>query len=266
MATPVASPGRPIASASRRSTWPLRSRGPPISRARRIRFGRANPRTICGVSGPRPSRATISSRTTGVAVAVHASMRGGRTSASRSPICRYSGRKSWPHWLMQCASSTATSGISRSGEQSLEAGKRQALGGDVEQREVAGRRARHAAAHLGRLERGREIGGRDATLLERAHLVLHQRDERRDHHRGAGQQRRGQLVDQALAAAGRRHEQEPVGREQRLDGLALSRTEGLVAEPREPSLEVQRGGPRGIQRGQGCIDATGFDSGMESRL
>ncbi len=49
----------------------------------------------------------MSRRTRSVAVAVNAwSDTDGNSSRSR-PSCRYSGRKSWPHWLMQCASSIA---------------------------------------------------------------------------------------------------------------------------------------------------------------
>ena len=99
-----------------------RSRAPPTSSARRRRFGRAKPRTSCGVSAGRPRRARISSRTTGVAVAVQASTRGARAArpaARRSPGTP--GRKSWPHSLMQWASSTATSGHRDAAQQAAEA-------------------------------------------------------------------------------------------------------------------------------------------------
>ena len=62
------------------------------------------------MSEPRPSRARISSRTTGVAVAVQASTRGGPQLLQQRADLQVLGRKSWPHSLMQWASSIATSG------------------------------------------------------------------------------------------------------------------------------------------------------------
>ena len=54
---------------------------------------------------------TTSRRTRSVAVAVSATT-GGRTGrlATKSAMPVYAGRKSWPHWLTQWASSTARSG------------------------------------------------------------------------------------------------------------------------------------------------------------
>src|SRR6185436_11495068 len=49
----------------------------------------------------------MSRRTRSVAVAVNAWNETPGKSSRRRPSCRYSGRKSWPHWLMQCASSIA---------------------------------------------------------------------------------------------------------------------------------------------------------------
>src|SRR5581483_7278460 len=48
----------------------------------------------------------------------------------------------------------------------------------------------------------------------------------------------GQLVAQALAAAGRRDQQQAPLSQQGLHRLALARPEGRVAEPREGGLEV----------------------------
>ena len=54
----------------------------------------------------------MSARTRAVAVAVNAATTGRLGScAMKSPMVRYDGRKSWPHWDTQCASSTATSGM-----------------------------------------------------------------------------------------------------------------------------------------------------------
>ncbi len=74
------------------------------------RFGRSNPVT-CTAGLRSPMSRTMSSRTRRVAVAVAATT-GGRTGrlATKSAMPWYAGRKSCPHWLTQCASSTATSG------------------------------------------------------------------------------------------------------------------------------------------------------------
>ena len=49
----------------------------------------------------------MSARTRSVAVAVNAIIGVSGKRPRSSAICRYSGRKSWPHSLMQCASSIA---------------------------------------------------------------------------------------------------------------------------------------------------------------
>ena len=153
---------RASASASAASTAraPARARhlGDP---QRRGWGGRSRARAAaCRRASPRRSR--ISSRTTGVAVAVQASTRASGSSRAASPICRYSGRKSWPHSLMQWASSTATSGQSRSAQQRAEAGEGEPLGRHVDELEVPARHRRHAAPHLAR-RRGWRPGRWPAT-------------------------------------------------------------------------------------------------------
>ena len=125
---------RPAPRPAARPPARCRSRASSTSSARRRRLGRAKPRTCCGVSAGRPRRARISSRTTGVAVAVQASTRACGSSVSSAPISRYSGRKSWPHSLMQCASSMATSGTSHVLQQAAEAGEREPLRRGVDER------------------------------------------------------------------------------------------------------------------------------------
>ena len=74
-----------------------------------------------------------------------------------------------------------------------------------------------------------EVGGGDAELAQRRHLIGHQRDQRRDHHPGAGTQQGRDLVAQRLAAAGR-HEHEgiaPAG--DGVDDRLLLATKGGVA-------------------------------------
>src|SRR5262249_19043445 len=81
-------------------------------------------------------------------------------------------------------------------------------------------------------------GGRHPASLECPDLVLHERDERRDDEGGPAQERRRELVDEALAATRGRDEQEPPRGEEALDGLPLAGAEARVAEPAEPALEI----------------------------
>ena len=124
---------------------------------------------------------------------------------------------------------------------------------DVGELEGAGPKPREPLAHLLRGERRGEEGGRDAARRERLHLVVHQRHERRDHQAGAGQQAGRELVGEALAAAGGGHLQQPALFEQRFDRLALPRPEALVAQPRQPGVEIQisHGPDHKGRRGQG---------------
>ena len=91
----------------------------------------------------------MSRRTRAVAVAVYACrLMPGSSSRSR-PSWRYSGRKSCPHWLMQCASSTATKLTPHEDEQRQEAVAALAdepLGRDVEQPVASLAQARAATA------------------------------------------------------------------------------------------------------------------------
>ena len=134
--------------------------------------------------------------------------------ASTRPIARYSGRKSCPHSLMQWASSTATSGHVQLAEHRRGIRGRPGARAPRRRAQYAPRgQARHALPHLAGVESGGEIRRGDAARLERLDLVGHQRDQRRDHQRGAGQERGRELVAQALAAAGGRDQQQaPLGR------------------------------------------------------
>ncbi len=65
----------------------------------------------------------MSVRTRSVAVAVSAATTGRSGSAAmKSPMDRYDGRKSWPHWDTQWASSTATKGMAASAANSTKRG------------------------------------------------------------------------------------------------------------------------------------------------
>ena len=71
---------------------------------------------------------------------------------------------------------------------------------------------------------------RDAPGLELLHLVLHQRDERRDDQRQPLQHHRRQLVAEALARAGGHHHHHVAPGEHRVHHLGLARPEGGESE------------------------------------
>jgi hypothetical protein len=112
-----------------------------------------------------------------------------------------------------------------------EARRREPLGGDVEQLHLAGRRARDRDAVVRNVLLGvdeRRPPGHGA--LERLHLVLHQRDQRRDHEREVGPQQRRQLIAERLARPGRHHDEQVAAGERRADRLRLAGAEGAEAE------------------------------------
>ena len=90
----------------------------------------------------------------------------------------------------------------RAFEQIEQARREQAFGRDVEQVELAGHELAFDAQRGLGIERGIEAGRAHAGLCEGVDLVLHQRDQRRDHDAGAFAQQGRQLVAQRLAAAG----------------------------------------------------------------
>jgi hypothetical protein len=63
-------------------------------------------------------------------------------------------------------------------------------------------------------------------------LVLHQRDERREHQCRSRQQQRGELVGQRFAGPGRQHRQHSLAAQHPVDYGSLARAEGLEAEMR----------------------------------
>jgi hypothetical protein len=106
------------------------------------------------------------------------------------------------------------------------------------------RRSRRTAGGLLGRERRVEAGGCDAVGAQRVDLVFHQRDERRDHDRGAGAVQRGHLVAQRLAAAGGHEHERAAAADDVLDDLALVRAELVVAEDvaQRASMVVERAG------------------------
>jgi hypothetical protein len=97
------------------------------------------------------------------------------------------------------------------------------------------------AAH-GAVER-LDPAGRLARLLEAAHLVLHQRDQRGGDHGGAAAHGAGELVHERLPAARGEHSDNVVALEDRLECLTLAGAETLVGR--------EMGAQSAIDLGQG---------------
>ncbi len=172
----------------------------------------------------------MSARVTASAVAVSAmSAALGKTSASFDSA-RYSGRNAGPHCEMQCASSMATSRTSSLASASSMRSVISRSGRHVEDARLARGRAAPGGDVL--LPRARRVDGlrRDAREPERRDLVLHQGDQRRDHHGQPAQHQRRHLVAQRLARAGRHHRQHVAAGQHRVDGGFLAGAELVEAE------------------------------------
>ena len=133
-------------------------------------------------AAPSSRRDTISARVCSSAVAVSAT-RGtpGKRRAS-TDSWMYSGRKSWPHCETQCASSIANRLKATDSEQLQAALRQQPLGRQVQQVQLPGPHQPLDALRLLPVQGGVQRLGAHPRLLQRRHLVLHERDQGRDHH------------------------------------------------------------------------------------
>src|SRR2546426_4492650 len=117
----------------------------------------------------------------------------------------------------------------RTREALCEALHHQALRRHVEQmvpaRVEAGEDLRALPARLAAVEKS----GRHARLAQAVHLVLHERDQRRDDDGEAAQVRGGRLVAERFAAARGQHHERVASLENGADGLGLQRKEAVVA-------------------------------------
>ena len=113
----------------------------------------------------------------------------------------------------------------------------EALRRDVEELQRAGPEPFEDLALLGGVEARVEPCGLDPAPLQEVDLILHQRDQRRDHDRHPVEQQRRQLIAEALARSGREDGQRGPPGEERLDDSFLSRAEGVEAEPRGEDVE-----------------------------
>src|SRR5262249_446389 len=142
-------------------------------------FGRSKLATNCAASGRR-RRSVISRWVSRVAVAVSA-MRGTPGNCSpRSPRASYSRRTSCPRRapLRQAGGLGERDDAQPSSlEESRGGGGRQALGGDVEQVELAGEERPLDRGPLRRRLRRVQVGRAHAVGQQSVDLIMHQRDE-----------------------------------------------------------------------------------------
>ena len=111
-----------------------------------------------------------------------------------------------------------------------ERGRLEPLWRDVDQAVFASPHRRLPFLALGIRQRAVDEGGGNPPGPQRVHLVLHQRHQRRDHHRGALQQQRRKLVAERLSPAGGKDGDGGPAREHRPDNGLLSLAERLVPE------------------------------------
>ena len=125
----------------------------------------------------------------------------------------------------------------------------QALGGDIQQVQVAGGQAgERFALALGGLRRI-AAGGAHAGLLQGVGLVFHQGDERGDHHPDAFSHHRGDLIAQRFSPAGGHERQRVAAAGDMADNLRLRGAKRGVAE--NAPQNVQRDGVSGGGRWDG---------------
>jgi hypothetical protein len=129
-----------------------------------------------------------------------------------------------------------------------EAREDEALRRDIQELEQAALEAVESPAELVAVEGRGEEGRGDAAALEGVDLVAHQGDQRRDDDGRTAEDEGGELVAEALAAAGRRDEQEAARVEETLDGLALARAELGMAEAFEGRRQA------GVPLGPGAFE------------
>ncbi len=206
-------------------------------------FGRSNPRTITRGSCI-PRRSMISARTGGAAVAVRASTVGWPSISITPPSLRYSGRKSCPHSLTQCASSTTISAgraackwsstaalLNCSGARKRNWRRFPAIPSSVARRSVAERVELSSAAFPA------------PFFLDRMHLVALEGDQWRDDDRRAGQEERRDLIDSGFARPGRHDGERVAPIEDGAHRHLLTGAEVAIAEfvPRN-AANLRRGG------------------------
>ena len=128
-----------------------------------------------------------------------------------------------------------------------------ALGRDVEQPDLSGRRACQRLTVGGSaLLRVDELDSPGRDLAQRGHLVLHQRDERRDHEREVVAHQCRKLVAERLARARGHHHERVATRERGGYRLGLAGPEMLESEQPPERFTGIHGAPD-CSGGPGCL-------------
>eukprot|EP01034_Spumella_vulgaris_P002157 gene2156-2809_t len=110
--------------------------------------------------------------------------------------------------------------------------EQQALGGDIDEVDAAIEHLLFDGLRLAPVERRVQAGGLDAELGQGVDLVLHQRNQRRNDDGAAGAEQGGDLVAEALAAAGRQHGDDVAAGQHLLDDAGLQAAElGMAKDP-----------------------------------
>ncbi len=134
-----------------------------------------------------------------------------------------------------------------------EARRGKALGGDVEQPDLArGSPGQRITVGAGALLRVDQLDPSRRDLAQRGHLVLHQRDERRDHEREVVAHQRRELVAERLARAGGHHHERVATRERGRDRLGLAGPEMFESEQPPERFAGIHGAPD-CSGGPGCL-------------
>ena len=106
----------------------------------------------------------------------------------------------------------------------------ESFGRDVQQFQLPTLRAREAVADLGRGERAVNECGGNALQRHRVHLILHQRNKRREHDGEPFEHHCGHLITERLASASGEDHERVVSGEHGLDCTFLARPELCVAK------------------------------------
>jgi hypothetical protein len=111
----------------------------------------------------------------------------------------------------------------------------------VQQLQIPGAQPLLHRALLFEVESGVQKRGFHARLAQRRHLVAHQRDQRRHHHRDAFAQQRGDLVAKGFPAAGRHQHQAVAPGKGVRDDRRLLAAETVVSEDPPEHVPGRRG-------------------------
>ena len=103
------------------------------------------------------------------------------------------------------------------------------FGGEEHQLVLAGAKGVHARPPFVEIQRGVDRGDSESETRDGVYLVLHQRDERRNHQHRSLEQACRQLIRERLARSGRHQRDTILSRQHRVDDFALARAE--LVEP-----------------------------------